>query len=557
MMKFRQEEDVLNEEFRKQVLQEILAPENMARKQEARKRYEIYKDKTKKFVIERLKAQGLKSETIQSMQNRCSNISILKKIVDKLSSAYTAGVSRSSSADDEATQLLENEFISEYEDFLNFDKKQKKADRYRELFKNTMIQVVPVLDQVASRKEGRDVYKISQRVLAPWQYDVIEDCEDREEARVVILSDYGETARHAGAYTAPYQADVHSDVAGPVNVSNRRDEIIADAPIDQNEGGQMEFIWWSGAYHFTTNEHGQIIPEKSPEDLENPIGELNFVKVAQDQDGSFWAEGGDDLVEGAILVNVIITDMFAIAYQQGWGQFYIIGKGISHSQDVGPHNAMVFEIDDETEPGQRPEVGVVSANPPLGEWMASIEQYVALLLSTNNLSTGTVSVSLNAQSFPSGIAMIIDAAESVNDVNEAQSMFLDAERHEWHLVKKWHNLFFDKNLLVPKLQQLGPVSDDFEVLVKFHEPKPVTTEKERLENIEKRKDLGINLMVELIQMDDPDLTRQEAEEKLMRIAEEKMKRMESMTAKMLGGNELADDDPDDNSEDDDDDDQGQ
>ena len=66
--------------------------------------------------------------------------------------------------------------------------------------------------------------------------------------------------------------------------------------------------------------------------------------------------------------------------------------------------------------------------------------------------------------------------------------------------------------------------DDLEIAVKFSEAKPAVTEAERLENIKRRKDLGINEQVDLIMLDNPDMTREEAEDKLKKILAEKLQR---------------------------------
>jgi hypothetical protein len=51
------------------------------------------------------------------------------------------------------------------------------------------------------------------------------------------------------------------------------------------------------------------------------------------------------------------------------------------------------------------------------------------------------------------------------------------------------------------------------------------SEGENLDNIQKRKDLGINTMVELLMIDKPNMTEAEAEKKLLKIIEEKEKEL--------------------------------
>lgn len=535
-MKIFDEDQILDINFRKKVIEEITGHENIARKKEARKRYDVYKDRSTKYVKERLENEGLESSTVNSMMNRASNISICKKIVNKLARAYLGGAKRETGEDSSDIQ------VQAYSKLLNFDQKQKKSDKYRELYKNCAIQFIPEIDSVETGRAGRDLYNIKQRVFSPWQYDVIHDSCDREKARVYILSDFSEVSNHSFSAASEAKAAIHSGSSSP-NATNRLDDKIADHPSDSGLGDRIEFIWWSDKYHFTTDENGQIIRELSPENDENPIEFLNFVNIAEEQDNEFWAQGGEDLIDGSILVNTIITDMFAIAYQQGWGQFVISGKNVSLSQKVGPHHAIVFEVEDKDSP--QPKVDVVSANPPLDLWMKSIEQYVALLLSTNDLSPATVSVKLDAVQFPSGIAMIIEMSDAVNEVEDTQEMFVDAERLEWEIVKRWQNKYHDLNALTKKYADIGKFPDDMEVNTKFNQRKPVITEKEKLENIKIRKDLGINEQIDLIMLDNPAMSLEDAQEKLKRILEERIKNMASAMANSFKENENPDKDKDD------------
>jgi hypothetical protein len=491
-MKLRNEQDLLDEYFRAAVIKDILADENVNRRKEHLKRREIYKDLTSKWVMKQLANEELSEATLAMMKNRCANISICKKIVDKLARTYKGGVIRT--VDDESA----NEIIGELVRLLNFDQKQKKIDKYLELHKNAMAFIVP-------EKSKDDEYKLKMRALAPWQYDVIHDAVDKEVPRVLILTDYTE------------QNDFD------VNKSDDIDNIIADSPDDagmhHSSSNGREFVWWSDNYHFTTNEHGQIIPGKQEDDLRNPIGMLPAVNYSEDQDGEFWAQGGEDLVDGSILVNLLITDMFSIANMQGYGMPVITGSNLKNNLKLGPNHALLLNYDKDED--AKPEIQMMSANPPLDMWMRSIEQYVALLLSTNKLSPSSISTKLDAAQFPSGIAMLVEMSEATDDIEDKQKMFKDNERKTFDIIKAWHNTY--QGNLTPEFDALGKLPEEMDVNIKFNDVKPITTEKEKLETIKVRQELGLNEKVELLMLDNPDLSPEEAAEKLLRIEEEKMK----------------------------------
>lgn len=506
------EDQILDQGFRFKVLKEISSQENIDRKKKDFKKYEIFKDKYLPYIADRLRSEGLKEETVSLMLNRASNIAFARKIVNKLSRAYNAGVTRSAEQEGLTTK------IEEYAKLLYLNKMMKKADRYRELYKIAMLQVYP-----EKCYEDDELYKICVRILSPWQYDVIEDYKDQEKARVVILSEFTDkttsiipaSEARAGVHT---QAPVYGDY------TDGKDNIIADSMMDAEKGRQQTYIWWSKKYHFTTNAKGEIINELSPDMLENPIQELPFETVAEDQDGYYWPDGGDDLVESSLLANQLVTDMNAIAYMQGYGQVVVTGKNLPQRLTMGPHHALLFNYDTAKEEPE-PKVTVVNSNPPLADWMSLIEQQVALLLSTNNLSPGSISMKLDASNYPSGIAMLIEMSEANNDVSDTQKMFSGVEHSMWRKIAKWHNLYYTLGLLEEEYKEIGQLPDDLEVVVKFVEPKPVISEKEKLEILEKRRDLGVNTMAELIQLDNPSMSEEEAKAKLEKITKEKQDKM--------------------------------
>jgi len=493
--KLTDENDILSPQFRKVVIEEILGLENSLRKMDSLKRYEIYKDMTKKWVIDSLKKE-FSSKTVAQMENRASNISICKKVVNKLAQAYVAGVERSAESKEDKDKV---EYLAK---LMDMNSKMSQTDRIFQLHKNALCQVVPEIDYIESDKESPK-YNLCVRPLRPHQYDVIEDARNFEIPRVVILTDF-------------VQRKNGFDALGS-SPGDGKDQVIADSPEDAGMN-QQTFIWWSDSYHFTTDDKGVIIPSLSPIDNLNPIGLLPFVNFAESQDGQFWAQGGQDLVDGSILINVLLTDMFGIANAQGWGQMVVKGSNLPKELDTGPHRSMIFEYNtgDPT-----PEVDFKSASPPLDMWMKMIEQYTALYLSTNNLSPATVAGKLDATQFPSGIAMLIERAESTADIQETQQMFKDKEKHVWNIVNKWLGVYSESKSLSQEFEDVGVMSEELEVELKFLEPKAVSSEKEKLDALQVRKNLGISTMVDLIKIDNPDISDDQAEEKLKKILEEK------------------------------------
>ncbi len=516
-MKLMRDEDILNESFRAKVIAEIRGKENVDRKTRDLRRYEVYKDRTRKWVIERL-LNEFKPDTVAIMENRAANISICRKVINKLARSYSSGVERV------AEPGTDSENITALANDMAFNTQMIKADRFSELFKNTQIGVLPKRDSFESEKLGRDIYRVCPTVLAPFLYDVIEDASDPTKARVVITSEFVErrmVTSAPGASLSAFDGErVNSGVGADLNNrSDGVDQIIADSREDAGIN-MRTFIWWAAKYHFTTDDKGKVIPSLSPKDLLNPISELPYVTMAEDQDGQFWADGSDDLVEGSILVNVLLTDMFGIASVQGWGQLVITGANPKDDIKGGPHIAIVLPASDD---GKGADAKFITAAAPLESWMRMVEQYVALLLSTNNLSPRNVSAKLDGNSAASGIAMLIEQSESTQDVSEKQEQFSRIEPRVWQLIDKWMRIYAESGSLCEEQKALLPAQPIESVTLKFGETKQVVTEAERLQNLKLKKDLGIASMVDLIRADQPNLSEQDAEQKLLQIMVERLK----------------------------------
>lgn len=526
-MKIVTDDQILDHEFRAKVIKEITDTENVKRKNKELRKYEIYRDKIKKWVVDSLIKEGLAGDTLMLMETRAANISICKKIVNKIAQAYNHGVVRTvdTASDQDSIDMLSKE--------TDFDTRMKKADRYTELFKNCQVQVIPEKDSRESDGESVKM-KLKIKVVPPWSYDVLEDANDHEVQKVVILTEFVER-NQTNQTILPGDKDGRelSSVIPQFHQGNGVDEIIADEPEDA--GSSMRtFIWWSDNYHFTTDAKGYMLESTSPEDAANPIGIVPLINHHTDQDGEYWAQGGDDLIEGSILINKVITDMHAIAFHQGWGQMVITGKDIPKSLKTGPMKAVILEQQSADEPA--PTVSFQSANPPLGDWMSMIEMYTALLLSTNNLSPRVVAGKLDSSNMAAGISMLIDQSESTVDIKDRQKLFKDKEPMTWEVLKRWHQKLSDADALSSTFAEI-PTFTDSDVKLEFSPAQPIITEEEKLRVLQMRKDIGLDTMLDLI-MKDKDISKEDAEAKLKEILKEKLERASQfMTEGMQDGQE--------------------
>jgi hypothetical protein len=411
-------------------------------------------------------------------------------------------------------------------DELDVNTALKKSDRYRQLFKNTSIQVVARRCMQPTEEGYEEKYTIALKVLAPWEYDVVQDYYNPEKAMAFILTDFPE--RHNFVIDSidgsqGYRSGMEFDM----NLGDRKEQSIADDPSDTGIE-KRTFIFWSNKYHFTTDLGGQILQMVDDNQNLNPIGILPFVDIHMDQDGDYWAQGGEDLIDGSILVNKELTDLNFVTFHQGFGQLVISGKDLPKKIEGGPNNAMLFDV---REGDPTPQVFYATSNPPVESWLNKIKSQLAMLLSTNDLAPRLISASLDATNVESGISKLIENSEVTASHQDVQNIYQDAEPHLWEAIRRWHALYAESNLLKDDIQ-LIPVFTDSNVKVKFIQTKPIVSEKENLEVLKLRKELGLDTLAGIILKDNPDLSKEEAEEKAREVQEEKTANAEAFQTGM-------------------------
>lgn len=538
-MRIHNQDEILKPEVRRKIIAEINGPENLRRKAQAYKRHMILKDQVSMYVCEQLEKQ-FDANTVNEMSYSISNISFFRKVVQKLARVYANGCKRIAEDESMPEEMEKNEelnsTVEDLSEALNINQKMKIANEYLKAHRNCDIYLKPCPVQ------DTDKMTIMIQPLAPHLYDVVEDYYDRTKGMVWILSNYKhQDVSYSQGDAAREGRSVDSRTAKtPRNDS--KDQIIADTPEDQ-DAELNRYIWWSDKYHFTTDETGEIIDKDgnvlrnvSIDMLKNPAETAPFVSLSLSQDNSYWAIGGDDLSDGSVLVNSLITHLNHIAVVQGYGQMYMKGKNVARSITVGPNKAVIMEYE---EGDPIPEFGFANANPNLADFMKSIEMYVALLLTTNNLSTTGVSTQLNGTSaFPSGVAMMLDKSESMEDVNDQRQVFVDAEKIMWQKLARWLDV-------IPKDESIAEYSlpMDIEVKAIFPHQVIIQSETEKLNNIKLRKELGISTLEDLIKLDNPEMSDDNVKKKVLELAESRVKRLQQV----IGGQNADQENPSDES----------
>lgn len=508
------DDQILSEAFRKKIIDEIEGPENKERKRREAAKWEIWRDQVRKFVLDRLKSQGFQQETIEIMNQRATNVNLFKKIVSKKARSYAKGVDRSVPDNVKATADLEAVCCA-----MDLTGAMKRADRYRKAARNCVVYIYP--EQVEDPENAQQLkWTLTAKVYFPHLYDAIPDSKDHERMRCMILSPFADESELS---TAPSLAGGDGrNITQYANPAWRRDHVeqtIANAPRDTG-AQKKEYVWWTAKYHLTTDDKGVIVSGKTPEGNLNPIKRMPAFICTEEQDGEFWALGGDDLVESTVLLNLKLTDMESILHMQGWGQLVITGEGLSKKDyAIGPQKAL--ELSTDKGASTPTDAKILQHDPHTDEHLKSAEVLVALTLTTNNLSVKTIAADLNASSAASAIAKMVDEADNLDDISEDQDYYGKKEKEALRIAESWLVTLRPTKQLIKELADTAPLLVNEEV-TQFHNQEQVFSEAERIANLKARKDLGLDTLVDLIKRDNPGMSDEQATKKALSIHQEKM-----------------------------------
>ena len=516
-MQIYNEDDLLNIEFRKSVIEEIEGEENIARKAESYKRYEIYRDRIKKYILEQLILE-MDEATVKEMQTRIATVNMYKKMVQKKARVYKNAPIRTSI--DKGNQ----DYLMSLSELINLNSVMKKVNRYVEAFRNCAAYNKPYKNYA---KDGRWSHKVD--VLAPHQFDVIEDQDNPDIARAVILSHFKRSS--LSSTSEDPQSRVKSGIATNFRDGDNQRQKIADSPGDKDK----EYIFWSNKYHFTCDHKGEIvsIDKDGARVTSNPIAELPFTFFSKDQDGSFWSVGGEDMIDGCILINTLLTDIYFIEKVQGMGLFYLFGKNVPKTFKVGPNRAITMEVEDGD---PTPQIGFASSNPPIADHMAMIEQFVAFLLSTNDLGVNAIQGKLDSSSANSGIQDIIQNSEPMTAIEDEQEQYKDKEPDLMNKANRWQGVLDGSETgLSIGFSDIGSV-DNLLYTMSFEDQQHYSSENEKLDAIKKKVELGVWNKVDAMIEENPDLTRKEALKKLLEKSKENLEIAKSSMQEFIQGN---------------------
>lgn len=479
--------DINLEEHARRIVLEIDNEQNRRRRRDAWVANQCLEGNQLEYVKNKL--AELYPETY--VKFRAGDISIVKKVNDKQSKAYKNAPIRKAESDTETESL--DEIYSKF----HFNRVLKEFDSIYNLHKYAALWLTWQNPEERQEEDGRYVL----HSLAPYEYDIVRDQVSGEP--IIFILNYPDT-----------------NVTRQAGDSDGQEQTISESQSDTSAQSRIYSMWTKDSFVriqvTRAAGHGNHSAEKMSivfqEKKENPIGRLPVAFLQRDSAVDYPVE--NNIAEQSIDWNVSFSDLKTAASTQGHGQLIIKHpEGQKMKQmHMGMHTAI--SLPQSRKPDSKPtEADYISAGPDLAGQLEVLKFDLSNILDDHGIKAkGTIEG--GAEKFSSGFDRLLSEADVQDLVEDNQTIYADELEPELFLMLKAYEEAMNQTTF----------SQTEVIEVHFEKPKVLISDKETLENIDKREQLGLILPHEKHMIMNPNLTEQQAkdrEEEIQVIAKER------------------------------------
>lgn len=459
--------DLSDQAVRSRIIQEIQGEENVSRKRNAQRDFDVYNGRQDRYILEKLECE-FTNQTLDQMRTVLS-ISLSKRIVDSKASVYTAEPERIFLDVSEA----EDQHLRELYFTAMANGNLLVTNRYMKMSAQTALMVIP--------KDGMIMFK----PLHLKDYDVVPDRDNPEKAFAYILNVWDLDLRKSYR-TNPYTNDERRYFQN--DVMNQK---IGD--VNDRKKVQDKYVVWTDDFHFTMDGKGNIISEV----VENPIGMLPFIDVpSQNKDHEFFVRQGSNHTEFSLDWAVAMSDVGNVVKFQNYSQPIISSDKMPVELAVGPNRTLWLELDPDR-PELKPSFEFASPSPDIGGSLAYVDQLLVSFLTSEGLDPSLVSQNKDVTKFSSGIERHLAMIDRFEASREDFDIFNRVEDQLLELTKRWNNVLQgvrDPETGEPMLKESlqGPIiNENAKVEVKFASPESIQTERELEDSVIRLMETGL------------------------------------------------------------------
>lgn len=450
----------------KEIIDFVQSPENSDRVKEDFKRFSIYNGNLRDTIKEAISREFKRPETVTELSKRIVPINIMQKIINKLAGVYNQAPIRTAKSKDMGDQDL----IDLYSESFKINQKMKFSNRYFKKCKHTMLE--PYLDHKGIPR----MRALSSHMYTPIGFDPVEP--------------------------------------------DRMTMMVKHIHVDKMDKKNTRFQVWTDEEFAIVDGDGQVVMDEmnainNPDGV-NPFGTIPFTYIAESDDGNLIPIPDDDLVSMSVVIPLLLTDLAFASKYQLWSILAFIGAK-SENVTFNPNSIM------DLPPGA--DIKVIKPELDSDKALKMVSSLVAMLLSTKNLSTGDVKIELDSGDPASGVAKMLDNAETTEDRQDQQEFFRCGEAEFWD--KYAHNIlpvWVDSGRMNP--DYVGSFQDDFELSIRFADPKPLLGDKDKIELEKAKIEAGFTTEMRALQAVNPELDADEVKKLREEIGKEKKERIQ-------------------------------
>ena len=502
--------DLTNTEHIRTLVIDIESDQNRARKRSAWKLNQTLEGNQAEYTRKLLEITYPKTHS----KFRLGDINIPLKVDNKIAKAYKQSPIRACSTENE-TQALENI----YNEF-KFQRAFKEADSIFNLHKYVCLWLTwQNPDPKLRIMEGSYVL----HALKPYEYDLIRDQVTGEP--IIFIQSHADTEI--------------------TELSGRSDGIEQTISENQSDTAAQTVIYyfWDKDFYAeyavkkaTTLTDKENIEVKLIDIKPNLLDCLPVTYLQADSSVDYPVQA--NIAEQSIDWNVAFSDLKTAAATQGHGQLLLTHPEGQKLKDVhmGMHTAI--SLPQSNKPDAAPtDAKYISVNPDLAGQLDVLKFDIVNILDDHGIkSKGAIEG--GTDKFSSGFDRLLSEADVQDVVEDNQSLYsITLEQGNFKVLKATEKAMNQKTF-----------SENSELEVTFQKPKVLISDKETLENIEKRDELGLILPWEKHIIMNPNLTEEQAKAREEEIAASKEEKLKKQMALMEG--EGIDDDDDDDDDDD-------
>lgn len=467
--------DLLDKRVINQIISDIESSQTRERRQEDIKAFEIYSGMLSGYVEDRLKQ--IHPQTWRSFS--VADLNICKKITDKRATAYKQAPIRKLDND------VETDAYESILDEMRADSAWKVFDTYYNLHRYACMWFNFV-------NKG-DTQKLILRPLNPSQFFRVVDNVGETKVFVVNFPEKSLYEVYEGDGLESLIQDTHQDSGNKYKryaIWTNKQHVVVQVSFE-NEGA--------------INIKYEQIPGN--EEMVNQLGVIPAVFKQQGDNMSLPIL--NPLPNQTIEFNQQYSVMLTGAAVQTFGHLILSYPEDQTAPDQIYNSYFTYSKLPQREGAPPTTLDYLNPSPNLGSQLDVISDYGSQILS-EHLGDGASTLKGDSQQFASGIDRMIAMADITNIVNSNKEIYAEAEDDLYQIIKAYYAASNSFTFRSDRLQ------------VKYPKPKPIQSESEILEVIQKKVDLGLITKRQALLELEPNMTSEQAEAYLEEIQSEKL-----------------------------------